>query len=144
MQLHQLKPKHKERGKRRIGRGGKKGTFSGRGSKGQQSRAGRKMPPMIRELIKRYPKLRGHNASGPKTLIVCVNLDILEKQFKNSDTINPKALVEKRIARNINGKTPRVKILLGREKFSKKLIFENCLFSVKAKEAVEKAGGEVK
>ena len=60
MQINQLSPKHKEKRKKRIGRGGKKGTYSGKGMKGQRSRAGRKMAPIIRELIKRYPKLRGY------------------------------------------------------------------------------------
>jgi len=59
MQFHQLKPIHKMKKRKRIGRGGKRGTYSGRGTKGQKSRAGRKLVPIIRGLIKRYPKLRG-------------------------------------------------------------------------------------
>ncbi len=62
MQLHELKPKHKLKRKKRVGRGGKKGTYSGKGIKGQSSRSGRKMVPIIRELIKRYPKLRGYKS----------------------------------------------------------------------------------
>jgi large subunit ribosomal protein L15 len=60
MQLHELKPIHKSKKRKRVGRGGKRGTFAGRGQKGQRSRAGRKMKPVVRELIKRYPKLRGY------------------------------------------------------------------------------------
>jgi large subunit ribosomal protein L15 len=60
MQLHQLKPIHKLKKRKRVGRGGKKGTYSGRGIKGQKARAGRRLKPAIRELIKRYPKLRGY------------------------------------------------------------------------------------
>ena len=52
MQLHQLKPSHKRKRPKRIGRGGKRGTYSGRGVKGQRSRAGRKFKPAIRELMK--------------------------------------------------------------------------------------------
>lgn len=59
MQIHQLKPIHKPKKKKRVGRGGKKGTYSGKGMKGQKSRAGKRFKPMIRELIKRYPKLKG-------------------------------------------------------------------------------------
>lgn len=44
MQLHELKPKHKAKKKKRVGRGGKRGTFSGRGVKGQKARAGRNRP----------------------------------------------------------------------------------------------------
>ena len=59
MQLHELRPVHKNKSKKRIGRGGKRGTYSGRGMKGQKSRAGRKIRPAIRDLIQRTPKLRG-------------------------------------------------------------------------------------
>ena len=62
MQIHELRPKHKNRAKKRIGRGGKHGTYSGKGIKGQASRAGRKMVPIIRELIKKYPKLKGYRS----------------------------------------------------------------------------------
>jgi len=41
MQLHQLKPNHKKKSRKRVGRGGKKGTYSGKGMKGQKSRAGK-------------------------------------------------------------------------------------------------------
>jgi large subunit ribosomal protein L15 len=60
MQLHEIKPTHKLKKRKRVGRGGKRGTYSGRGQKGQLSRAGRKLKPLIREIIKRYPKLRGY------------------------------------------------------------------------------------
>jgi large subunit ribosomal protein L15 len=35
MQIHELKPTHKTKSKKRIGRGGHKGTYSGKGMKGQ-------------------------------------------------------------------------------------------------------------
>ena len=38
MQLHQLKPIHKKKKPKTRGRGGKRGTYSGRGMKGQKSR----------------------------------------------------------------------------------------------------------
>jgi len=60
MQIHQIKTIHKEKEPKRVGRGGKRGTYCGRGGKGQTARAGHKMQPVIRELIKRYPKLRGY------------------------------------------------------------------------------------
>ena len=64
MQIHELKPKNKIKRGKRVGRGGKKGSCSGKGMKGQKSRAGRKFQPIIRELIKRYPKLKGYRTSG--------------------------------------------------------------------------------
>jgi len=55
IQLHELKPIHKLKKQKRVGRGGKRGAYSGRGIKGQRARAGRKFKPIIRELIKKYP-----------------------------------------------------------------------------------------
>ncbi|MCL4405157.1 MAG: hypothetical protein M1361_00055 [Patescibacteria group bacterium] len=59
MQLHDLKPRHARFLKKRVGRGGKRGTFSGRGTKGQRARAGHKIRPAERDFIQRLPKLRG-------------------------------------------------------------------------------------
>ena len=58
MQLHELKPVYKTLRKKRVGRGGKRGTYSGRGQKGQGARAGRKIRPAERDFIQRLPKLR--------------------------------------------------------------------------------------
>ena len=143
MQIHQLKPKHKNKEKKRIGRGGKKGTYSGKGIKGQSSRAGRKMVPIIRELIKRYPKLRGYRRFVLKDFSVIVNLDTLEKLSKAGDIINPENLIKRGIINTMKGKTPGVKIL-GDGKLTKKLIVENCKVSKSAKEAIEKSGGSIK
>ena len=143
MQIHELQPKHKTRAKKRIGRGGKHGTFSGKGMKGQTSRAGRKMLPMIRELIKKYPKLKGYRRFALPDNSVIVNLDVLEKKTKDGEIINPENLIKKGIVNMIKGKTPEVKIL-GKGKFSRKVIVENCKLSKSAKEAIEKAGGNIK
>jgi len=143
MQLHELKRKHKNRGKKRVGRGGRKGTYSGKGNKGQKSRAGRKMVPIIRELIKRYPKLKGYRSFTMDKDLAIVNLEVLEKNTKDGEIINPENLIKKGLISNIKGKTPKVKIL-GTGKITKKLVVENCKTSKTAKEAIEKAGGSVK
>ncbi len=137
MQLHQLKPKHKLKKKKRIGRGGKRGTYSGKGIKGQKSRAGRKFAPVVRELIKKYPKLRGYRFKGQDKNLAIVNIGDLDKKFKESEVVNPKALLERKLIRRIKGKTPKVKIL-GRGELKKKLIIENCELSKSAKEKIEK------
>ncbi len=133
MQIHQIKPKHKLKKKKRVGRGGKRGTYSGKGIKGQKSRAGRKMVPVIRELIKKYPKLRGYRAQNRTKNIAVVNLKDLDKNFKDSEIVNPKALLEKKLIRRIKGRTPKVKIL-GKGELSKKLIIEDCEMSESVKE----------
>ena len=143
MQLHQLKPKHKIRRKRGIGRGGKRGTFSGRGTKGQKARAGRKFQPIIRELIKRYPKLRGYRMEKRRKKTIPVSIQLLERKFKSGEIITPAYLLKKGIIRKIKGKIPKVKIL-GKEKLSKALIIENCAVSKTKKEIIEKAGGTIK
>jgi len=143
MQTHQLKPKHKFKDKKRIGRGGKKGTYSGRGGKGQTARAGRKLAPIIREVIKRYHKLKGYRAFRVYRNLSVVNSDVLEKKIYSEELINPKTLVEKGIIHKIKGKVPQVKIL-GGGKLNKKLVVENCQVSKTAKEAIEKAGGIIR
>ena len=142
MQIHQIQPRHKQRKARRVGRGGKRGTYSGRGIKGQSSRAGRRMQPRVRELFKRYPKLRGYRrAASTKPLVV--NLTQLEKYFEKGATINPVTLAQKKIAGTMKGKARGIKIL-GMGELSKALTVENCAVSKSAKAKIEKAGGVIK
>ena len=72
-----------------------------------------------------------------------VNLHILEKKYDNGQVINPELLVKDGLVRTLSGKTPAIKIL-GKGKLTKKFIFENVRISIKAKEAVEKAGGTIR
>lgn len=143
MQIHQLQPKHKSKKGKRVGRGGKKGTYSGRGIKGQSARAGRKMVPMIRELVKRYPKLKGYRASVLKNPAIIVGLDILEKNFTEGETVNPIAILRKGIVSAPKKGSLKIKIL-GNGDLKKNLSVEGCKVSKSAKAAIEKAGGSVK
>lgn len=143
MQINQLQPVHKSKGRKIVGRGGKKGTYSGRGGKGQTARAGRKVAPIIRELIKRYPKLKGYRRFVLERSIAVVNIDMLDAKAKDGQVINPSVLVSEGLIRAVKNKIPKVKIL-GKGKLRKKLIIENCFISKAAREAVEKAGGSVK
>lgn len=147
MQIHELKPIHKQKSRKRVGRGGKRGTYSGKGVKGQNSRAGRKFRPAIRDLIKRYPKMRGYRFKiqilNLKSQNAIVNLDVLEKNFNAGQIINPQALLEKKIIRKIKGIMPAVKIL-GDGNITKALTIEGCSVSKQAKEKIEKSNGLVK
>ena len=143
MQLHELRPIHKKKKRKRKGRGGKRGTYSGRGVKGQKSRAGRRLKPVIRTLIKRYPKLRGYKFNLLSQKPAVVNIEDLEKKFKSAETINPEILLKKGLIRKIKGKVPAVKIL-GQGKLTRSLTIENCLVSKQAKEKIAKANGMVK
>ena len=143
MQIHQIKPIHKPKKRKRVGRGGKRGTYSGRGVKGQKARAGRKLPPFIRELIKRYPKLRGYRQEVLRKNVAIVNVGVLEEKFESGEVITPEGLIKKGIIRNIKGKTPKVKIL-GDGEIKKSLTIEGCLVSKSAKEKIEKANGTIR
>ncbi len=103
MQLNQIKPKTKKRKIKRVGRGGKRGTYSGRGLKGQKSRAGRKIRPQLRDTIKRIPKKRGYRFLGIKKKTAIVNLDLLDKKFSEGDKVTPKTLLEKGIIKKEKG-----------------------------------------
>jgi large subunit ribosomal protein L15 len=67
MQFHSLKRKTPNKRSRQVGRGGTRGKTSGRGTKGQNARAGRKKRPELRDFIKRIPKLRGRGISALKS-----------------------------------------------------------------------------
>jgi large subunit ribosomal protein L15 len=143
MQLQELKPIHRLKKKKRVGRGGKRGTYCGRGIKGQKARAGKKLQPLIREVIKKYPKLRGYRFKSKKEKLAIVNLESLEKRFKSGDIISPKILFESRLIRRIKGRIPKVKIL-GRGEIKKALQIEGCQLSKSVREKIEKAGGQIK
>ena len=59
MQTHELKLKNAKKRKKRVGRGVKRGTTSGKGQKGQKARSGSRMRPAERDIISKLPKLRG-------------------------------------------------------------------------------------
>ena len=142
MQLHELKPKHKPKGPKRIGRGGKRGTYSGRGVKGQKSRAGRQMVPPIRHLVKKYPKLRGYRFKTQSPKMTPVNIKDLEQNFEKGSLVSPKTLLEKKLVRKIKGRLPLVKIL-AQGKLTKKLTIQDCKISKVARKKIEKAKGKI-
>jgi ribosomal protein L15 len=67
MQFHTLKSKTQRKKAVKVGRGGKRGKTAGRGTKGQNARAGRKKRPELRDFIKRFPKLRGRGKNQLKS-----------------------------------------------------------------------------
>jgi len=142
MQLHQLKPIQQRKKRKRVGRGGKRGTYSGRGIKGQKARAGHRLQPAIRQFIKRYPKLRGYRFKRKEEKPEVLNVETLEKNFKTNEKISPQVLLEKKLIRRIKGRIPKIKIL-GRGKINKKLTIEGCEVSKAAREKIEKAGGKI-
>ena len=128
MQLHTLKPTHKTRTAKRIGRGGKRGSFSGRGIKGQKARSGRRIRPEIRDLIVKIPKRRGYRHQNLPTAHIAISASLIVKKFKAGETVTPKTLVAKGLVKRIHGKVPAVKIL-GVGELLKGLIVKDCSVS---------------
>ncbi|MDP6704213.1 MAG: uL15 family ribosomal protein [archaeon] len=142
MQIHNLQQPKKQQSRKRIGRGGKRGTYSGKGMKGQRSRSGARLQPLVRNVIKRYPKLRGYKFSGYDRVAVSFNVDLLEKNFDAGAEVTPQTLQEKQIISTIGKRLPVVKIL-GSGNLTKALNIKNVLVTKSAKEKIEKAGGSI-
>jgi large subunit ribosomal protein L15 len=145
MQLHNISRRYKNKETMLVGRGGKRGKTSGRGTKGQNARAGRKKRPEMRDFIKRLPKLRGHGKNSNFTIQTkpfSINLSNIEKHYSNGEIVNPKTLQEKKLISTYKGKVPKVKILSTGE-ITKKVTIESCDISMSAKSKIEKAGGKV-
>lgn len=148
MQLHELQPNTVRKPKRRVGRGGKRGKTSGRGHKGQKARAGNSMVPQMREIIKKFPKLRGHGknrartVNAERTVPTVVNVAVLDAVFTQGAEVTPKTLVASGVVSAKRGKLPQVKIL-GNGELKKKLSVSGCNVSTQARGKIEKAGGTV-
>lgn len=128
MQLHQLSTKTKQKREKRVGRGGKRGTYSGRGIKGQRARAGHRIRPEERDILKKIPKLRGYKFNPFRQAPAVVNLGELGKRFKEGETVSPQTLLGRGLIGKMKGRLPKVKIL-GDGELKKKLIFKDVEFS---------------
>lgn len=138
MQIHELKTAIKE-SKKRVGRGGKKGTYSGKGMKGQRARAGySSRPTFSSSIVTVAKKIRGFKSLKPKNQVV--SLDRLELKFENGELVNSTTLKERGLIRK---EDLPVKIV-SNGNLSKALIFEGLLFTKQSKDKIEKAKGEIK
>lgn len=138
--------KHANKKSFRVGRGigSKIGKTSGRGMKGQKARAGHRIRPEIRDIIKKLPKLRGRGVNINKSAKVMpdvVNLALIAKH--DIVEVSPKTLVEAKIIRRNGGKIPAVKILSQGE-ITRAINVSDCTISVAARTKIEAAGGSVK
>ncbi len=157
MDLSNLKPKTVRKNQKRVGRGGKRGTFSGGGTKGQKSRAGSGVKPGFRggdnRLWQLFPKQKGASKKpGGKGVHrkhrfyrlrqdkpAVFNLGFFN-QFTGEDLINPEFLNKKGFIPNSEH---NVKIL-GDGELKGKKTFEGFTLSKKARQKIAKAGGIVK
>jgi large subunit ribosomal protein L15 len=150
LSLSTLRPAQKRKARKRVGRGlgSGKGRYSGRGVKGQKSRAGsHQMRPGFEggqmPIYMRLGKLRGSTSAdampiGPhRTSTQGVNVRELDRVFEAGAEVTLDALVEKGLVKNL--KTD-VKIL-GDGELTKKLGVTAHRFSKAAREKIEAAGG---
>ncbi|TSC71032.1 MAG: large subunit ribosomal protein L15 [Parcubacteria group bacterium Gr01-1014_49] len=148
MQLHSLSPRTTYKKNPPVGRGGKRGKTSGRGGKGQTARAGHKMRPESRDLIKKLPKLRGHGKNRARTVrtnriaVSPVNLSAVEAAYKAGETVSPASLLARNLVRRAKGTVPAVKIL-GTGTLSKALVIRGCELSDVARAAILASGGTI-
>ena len=167
MQLHNLQPKTPRTYAKRVGRGGKKGTYSGKGTKGQKSRAGASVKPGFRggdnRLWQLFPKSRGaskkpgNNSPHVKHRMYqlrhdkmpVVNIDVFNR-FKDGQMVNPELLVQAGIIMNparlnsrSGGRQTKVKVLANGT-LNKKIEFKGFTFSESAKAKIVKAGGIIR
>ncbi|HUX81188.1 MAG TPA: uL15 family ribosomal protein [Candidatus Paceibacterota bacterium] len=146
MQLNSLSPRTKNKKNAPVGRGGTRGKTSGRGGKGQTARAGHKIRPEVRDLIKKLPKRRGYGKNRSRTVrgnrisTSTVNLATLEVAYKVGETVSPASLVARGLVRRSKGRAPIVKIL-GTGALTKALVIKGCILSEAARTALFSAGG---
>lgn len=144
MQLHELNADSRQdrQRRKRVGRGGKRGKTSGRGTKGQGSRTGkgrrRGFEGGQSSIIERYPKLRGKKRNAPRNRYAEANLSALNV-FEDGAAVRLPDLREKGIV----SRSARLLKILGDGKLTKKLSVFAHAFSATAKMAIEKAGGTV-
>lgn len=139
------KIKFKLKKAKRIGRGGKRGNYSGRGIKGQKARAGRKIRPALRDIILKFPQIRGKGFRLMSKIEYVVNLSKINEKFNEGDLVSIESLIKNKVIKiRKSDKNPKVKIL-GGGKLNKKLIFSSeFLFSHKAKEKILNSGSEIR
>jgi large subunit ribosomal protein L15 len=141
LQLNKLINIKKKR--KRVGRGGDRGGFSGRGHDGQKCRpgAGSEISAQFEggqmPLSRRIPR-RGFNNFSKKTYSL-VNLSTLENKFSSGQEVTPELLREKGI---IKGKKECFIKILGTGPLTKKLIIQADAFSKTAIQMIEKVGGK--
>lgn len=143
MKLESL-PKSKEtKAKKIVGRGpgSGMGKTSTRGENGQKSRSGSGISAWFQggqsPLYRRIPK-RGFNNARFATKYATINLDDLDKFFKENDVVTPEVLKERKIIKkHLNG----VKVLAD-GKLTKALTVKAQRFSTSAITKIEEAGGK--
>ena len=141
--LNSFKLPEKRKSRTRVGRGnGSKGTYSGRGLKGQKSRSGGGVPLFFEggqlPLVKRLPFLRGFKNRFKKDFSI-VNLVDIENKFNEGDEVNAESLFGLNL---IKKKSSNVKIL-GNGNLKKSLKIKVHAVTKSAEEKIKKSGSTI-
>lgn len=129
MKIHDIQPQNPLKSRKRIGRGGKRGTYSGKGMKGQRARSGASITPLFTggaptltgQGSKVVHKMRGQHNGPTSKNVATLNIDQLDSKFTDGDTISLSTLQEKKL---IKRNQKQVKIL-ARGTSQKKFVFQN-------------------
>ena len=151
LNLSSLKPAQARKDRKRVGRGlgSGKGRYSGRGIKGQKSRAGShkmragfaggQMPIYMRLGKQRGATSKDAMPIGPfRTSTAPVNVGSLDR-FADGAEVTPESLVEIGLLKNTKTDVK----LLGNGELKRKLTVRVHAISATAREKVEQAGGTV-
>ena len=143
MKLHERTPL-RDALLQRIGRSGKRGSYSGRGQKGQRSRSGHRIRPAERDIILKIPKMRGFRNKPKRDIPVVFNVGALATAFAdqgkggmemNRATLRAAGLLKKDYKGIIK--------LLGAGEATFPMKVSGLEVSATAKIKIEKAGGSV-
>lgn len=143
MKLHELVSISKKQ--KRVGRGGKRGTTSGRGTKGQKSRAGHRIRPAQRDLLLRIPKQRGFRNKPQDPPAAVFNVGDLSERLKKAGhekgvTVTREFLVA---AKFLAARHPGHVKVLGTGDIGLAFNVKGLAVSKEAAEKIQKAGGKI-
>lgn len=134
-------PEGAKKNRKRVGRGdGSRGTYSGRGLKGQKSRSGYSRKPGFEggqlPLIKRLPRKRGF------TNIFRIEYTIVSLDKLNVFSAGSEVTAEKLLAAGLVKSTRKPIKILADGQIKHALVVKVNKFSVTAKAQIEAAGGQ--
>ena len=144
MQVHNVRPAHAHKDRKRVGRGNGSGSgnYSGKGMKGQKARSGggvrRGFEGGQNPQIKGLPMMRGfHNPFRVEYQVV--NVARLAELPENVTEVTPSSLAALRVVRHAD---KPVKVL-GQGELARALQVKATKFSDSARAKIEAAGGTV-
>jgi large subunit ribosomal protein L15 len=130
---------------KRVGRGGKRGTTSGRGTKGQKSRSGHRMRPAERDLILRIPKARGFRNKPQEVAAIIFNVGFLSDRLKRDGHEKGVVLTKEFLIamKLLPARFQGLVKVLGHGDVTTSFSVKGLKLSKEAAQKIEKAGGKI-